>query len=73
MEKIVLTVNDKSKMSFLMKLLKELKFVSVDDIISAEELEELQDIKVYDKAKARNEKTIPLSEAIRLRKQKRHA
>ena len=73
MEKIVLTVNDKSKMSFLMKLLKELKFVSVDDTISAEELEELQDIKVYDKAKARNEKTIPLREAIRLRKQKHHA
>lgn len=33
-----------------------------------EELEELDDIKAYDKAKKKNEKTIPLSDAIRLRK-----
>jgi hypothetical protein len=33
-----------------------------------EELEELDDIKAYNKAKKRNEKTIPLREAIKLRK-----
>ena len=33
-----------------------------------EELEELDYIKAYDKAKKKNEKTIPLRDAIRLRK-----
>jgi hypothetical protein len=36
-----------------------------------EELEELDDIKAYDKAKKRNEKTIPLREAIKLRKKEK--
>jgi len=35
-----------------------------------EELEELEDIKTFDKAKKRNEKTIPLREAIQSRKKK---
>ena len=35
-----------------------------------EELEELEDIKAFDKAKKRNEKTIPLREAIQSRKKK---
>lgn len=35
-----------------------------------EEVEELADIKAYDKAKKRKEKTIPLRDAIRLRKEK---
>jgi hypothetical protein len=33
-------------------------------------LEELEDIKAYDAAKAKNEPTIPLREAIKQRKQK---
>ncbi len=33
-----------------------------------EELEELEDIKAYDKAKKRNEKTIPLRDVIKLRR-----
>ena len=36
------------------------------------ELEELDDIKAYDKAKKRNEKTIPLREAIKLRKKEKN-
>lgn len=36
-----------------------------------EELEELEDIKVYDKAKKRDEKTIPLRKAIKLRKKEK--
>ena len=36
-----------------------------------EELEELEDIKAYDKAKKRNEKTIPLRDAIKLRKREK--
>ncbi|HEY9341400.1 MAG TPA: hypothetical protein VIQ23_07445 [Hanamia sp.] len=36
-----------------------------------EELEELDDIKAYDKAKKKNEKTIPLRDAIRLRKEEK--
>ena len=36
-----------------------------------EELEELEDIKAYDKAKKRNEKTIPLRDAIKLRKKEK--
>lgn len=36
-----------------------------------EELEELDDIKAYDKAKKRNEKTMPLREAIKLRKKEK--
>jgi len=34
------------------------------------ELEQLEDIKAFDKAKKRNEKTIPLREAIQARKKK---
>lgn len=37
-----------------------------------EELEELDDIKAYDKAKKKNEKTIPLRDAIRLRKKEKN-
>ncbi|MEI7595368.1 MAG: hypothetical protein WCK02_06440 [Bacteroidota bacterium] len=37
-----------------------------------EALEELEDIKAYDFAKAKNEQTIPLREAIKLRKQKQN-
>lgn len=37
-----------------------------------EELEELEDIRAYDAVKAKNEPTIPLREAIKLRKQKKH-
>ncbi|MEO5648481.1 MAG: hypothetical protein ABIR03_01005 [Ginsengibacter sp.] len=36
-----------------------------------EELEELGDIKAYDKAKKRNEKTVPLRDAIKLRKKEK--
>ena len=36
-----------------------------------EEVEELEDIKAYDKAKKRNEKTIPLREAIKLLKKEK--
>ncbi len=36
-----------------------------------EELEELEDIKAYDKAKKRNESTVPLREAIKLRKKQK--
>jgi PHD/YefM family antitoxin component YafN of YafNO toxin-antitoxin module len=36
-----------------------------------EELEELDDIKAYDKAKKKNEKTISLRDAIRLRKEEK--
>ena len=36
-----------------------------------EELEELEDIKAYDKAKKRNEETIPLRNAIKLRKKEK--
>ena len=36
-----------------------------------EELEELEDIKAYDKAKKRNEKTIPLRDATKLRKKEK--
>lgn len=44
-------------------------FLSMKDYQKiVEELEELDDIKAYDKAKKRNEKTIPLREAIKLRK-----
>lgn len=35
-----------------------------------EKLEELEDIKDYDEAKVKNEPTIPLREAIKIRKQK---
>lgn len=35
-----------------------------------EELEELKDIRAYDKAKARKEKPIPLRDAIRERRKK---
>jgi hypothetical protein len=35
-----------------------------------DQLEELEDIKAYDDTKKRNEETIPLREAIKLRKQK---
>lgn len=34
-----------------------------------DQLEELEDIKAYDDSKKRNEETIPLREAIKLRKQ----
>lgn len=34
-----------------------------------EELEELEDIRAFDEAKNKNEETIPLREAIKLRKQ----
>jgi len=37
-----------------------------------EELEELEDIRAYDAVKAKNEPTIPLREAIELRKKKKH-
>jgi PHD/YefM family antitoxin component YafN of YafNO toxin-antitoxin module len=44
-------------------------FLSIKDYRKLmEELEELEDIKAYDKAKKRNEKTIPLRDAIKLRK-----
>lgn len=36
-----------------------------------EEVEELEDIKAYDKAKKRNEKTIPLREAIKFLKKEK--
>ena len=36
-----------------------------------EEVEELEDIKAYDKAKKRNEKTTPLREAINFRKKEK--
>ncbi len=36
-----------------------------------EDIEELDDIKSYDKVKKRNEKTIPLREAIKLRKKEK--
>lgn len=36
-----------------------------------EELEELEDIRSYDKAKAKNEKPIPLADAILQRRKKR--
>ena len=35
-----------------------------------EDLEELEDIRLYDLAKAKNERTIPLRKAIQLRKYK---
>ncbi len=38
--------------------------------IILEKLEELEDIKDYDEAKVKNEPTIPLREAIKIRKQK---
>jgi hypothetical protein len=38
-----------------------------------EERDELNAVKAYDKAKARKETFIPLREAIRQRKQKKHA
>lgn len=38
-----------------------------------EEREELSAVKAYDKAKARKETFIPLREAIKQRKQKKHA
>ena len=37
-----------------------------------EAMEELEDIKAYDTAKLKNEPTIPLREAIHLRKQKKN-
>lgn len=44
-------------------------FLSIKDYKKImEELEELEDIKAYDKAKKRDEKTIPLRQAIKLRK-----
>ena len=44
-------------------------FLSIKDYKKLiEELEELEDIKAYDKAKKRNEKTIPLRDAIKIRK-----
>jgi hypothetical protein len=47
-------------------------FLSIKDYKTLmEELEELGDIKAYDKAKKRNEKTIPLREAIKLRKKEK--
>ncbi len=36
-----------------------------------EELEELEDIKAYDKAKAKNQKPIPLSDAIQQRRNRK--
>jgi PHD/YefM family antitoxin component YafN of YafNO toxin-antitoxin module len=38
-----------------------------------DELEELEDIRDYDNVKARNESSITLREAIKLRKQKKNA
>ncbi|WP_276504104.1 hypothetical protein [Terrimonas pollutisoli] len=38
-----------------------------------EEREELSAVKAYDRAKLRKETLIPLKEAIKLRKQKKHA
>jgi hypothetical protein len=38
-----------------------------------EELEELEDIRAYDKAKARKEKPIPLRDAIQQRRKKQKA
>jgi hypothetical protein len=38
-----------------------------------EELEELDDIRSYDKAKARNEKPIPLRDAIQQRRKRQKA
>lgn len=35
--------------------------------------EELEDIKDYDKAKAKNEETIPLIDAIKMRKRRKNA
>jgi len=47
-------------------------FLSMKDYLKMiEELEELEDIKAYDKAKKRNEKTIPLREAIKIRKREK--
>lgn len=47
-------------------------FLSMKDYIKLmEELEELEDIKAYDKAKKRNEKSIPLRDAIKLRKKEK--
>lgn len=47
-------------------------FLSIKDYKKImEELEELEDIKVYDKAKKRDEKTIPLRKAIKLRKKEK--
>ena len=49
-------------------------FLPIDEFNKMREaldrLEELEDIKAYDEAKAKNEPTIPLREAIKLRKQK---
>jgi hypothetical protein len=38
-----------------------------------EEVEELEDIKLYDRVKARKEGSIPLDEYLRQRKKKKHA
>ncbi len=38
-----------------------------------DELEELEDIRAFDEAKIKNEDTIPLQEAIKLRKQRKNA
>ena len=42
-----------------------------DKILEA--LEELEDIKAYDAAKAKNEETVPLRDAIKQRKLKKNA
>ena len=38
-----------------------------------DELEELEDIRLYDEVKARNEESIPLEQYLKQRQQKKHA
>lgn len=38
-----------------------------------EELEDLDDVRLYDQAKARNEKSIPFEEYLTKRKKRKHA
>lgn len=48
--------------------------LSISDYIKMqEELEDLEDIRLYDEVKARKEKRIPFSEYLAQRKKRRHA
>lgn len=38
-----------------------------------EDLEELEDVRLYDKVKAKNEPSIPLEQYLKQRKKKKHA